>query len=192
MMTIPKFLKPTERADVADEIESEIARLVPRRSEMERALAADGKKLRHLTGEDHGPWTLPDEAPRRAMTPEEDRVYNEATAMNAGQLSAEAMEGEFQKTAKDIERLGVELIDVAKKCEGAMTYLQKTIEHLNDTADYYRKEAKRIHGEIEAYASLAEDVRRQSELMRQRLVAGEPMPKPEIEQEKPDASSDNR
>lgn len=26
--------------------------------EMERALAADGEKLRQLTGEDHGPWVL--------------------------------------------------------------------------------------------------------------------------------------
>lgn len=26
--------------------------------EMQRALEADGEKLRHLTGEDHGPWML--------------------------------------------------------------------------------------------------------------------------------------
>jgi hypothetical protein len=28
------------------------------KSEMERALEADGEKLRQLTGEDHGPWTV--------------------------------------------------------------------------------------------------------------------------------------
>lgn len=28
--------------------------------EMQRALHADGKKLRQLTGEDHGPWDLPE------------------------------------------------------------------------------------------------------------------------------------
>jgi hypothetical protein len=117
------------------------------------------------------------EAEVRRLVPS--RSVLDETARSAGQLSAQAMENEFERTAKDIEHLGVELIDVAKKCEGTMAYLQKTIEHLNDTADYYRKEAKRIHGEIEAYAALAEDVRRQSELMRQRLVAGEPTPKPE-------------
>jgi len=29
-----------------------------RKSEMERALEADGEKLRQMTGEDHGPWRI--------------------------------------------------------------------------------------------------------------------------------------
>lgn len=29
-------------------------------AEMEKALWADGEKLRQLSGEDHGPWTLPE------------------------------------------------------------------------------------------------------------------------------------
>jgi hypothetical protein len=152
MMTIPKFLK--QGSDSGAEIETEIARLVPR----------------------HRPEKLPE-------------PVNYAPAVEprtAGQLSAQAMENEFQRTAKDIENLGVELIDLAKKCEGAMAYLQKTIQHLNDTADYYRVEAKRIYGEIEAYAGLAEDVRRQSELMRQRLAKGEPSRTVEAEVEKGD------
>jgi hypothetical protein len=101
----------------------------------------------------------------------------------AGQLSATAMGNEFERAAKDIEALGEELIDLAKKCESAMIYIQKSIEHIGDTADHYRKEATRIRGQIEDYAALAEDVRRTSELMRQRVMSGEPLPKePEVKE----------
>lgn len=37
--------------------------------EMQRALEADGEKLRQLTGEDHGPWFIDDEYPGQAPCP---------------------------------------------------------------------------------------------------------------------------
>lgn len=37
--------------------------------EMQRGLGLDGEKLRQMTGEDHGPWSIEDEYPGQAPCP---------------------------------------------------------------------------------------------------------------------------
>jgi hypothetical protein len=93
---------------------------------------------------------------------------------NVGALSAEAMDTIFKQTTTNIEAMGGALMDLVKKCEQTMTLVADAFAHINETIDQYHAAAKKVHTQIDGYATLCEDTRRESELMRQRLVSGEP------------------
>lgn len=98
----------------------------------------------------------------------------EGEPRRAAQLSAEAMKQEFEKGAKDIELMGSDLLDIAKRCEKHMQYVQEVFEHVKETAAHFRDAAVKIGERIEKDGQLIESVRRKSALMRQHLQAGEP------------------
>lgn len=107
---------------------------------MERAIQAgvrSGSTNRSPTKADETGLAMPDYVEHRAGVTE------------IGKLSAEAVVREYEATAKEIESMGLELVERVKACE-AMTRDTLLVTHeLNEIAARYRKEAKRVFEHIE-------------------------------------------
>ena len=80
-------------------------------------------------------------APDMAMP---DYVEHSDGATEIGRLSAEAVVREYEAAAKDIEALGVELVEHVKQCEAMARDVLKVTDELKETANRYRDEAKRV------------------------------------------------
>ena len=80
-------------------------------------------------------------APDMAMP---DYVEHSDGATEIGRLSAEAVVREYEAAAKDIEALGVELVEHVKQCEAMARDALKVTDELKETANRYRDEAKRV------------------------------------------------
>ena len=87
-------------------------------------------------------------------------VQHRDGATEIGKLSAEAVVREYEAAAKDIESLGLELVEQVKLCEAMSRELLAVIEELKETAGRYREEAKRIFRHIESCSKMTADVRR--------------------------------
>jgi hypothetical protein len=90
---------------------------------------------------------------------------------DVGRLSSQALAAEYEKAAKEVEAVGVALVNSMQQCESDAVAAIKELEHVReltldtikscqDTATAYRDEAKRLFGRIQQSAMLAEDVRR--------------------------------
>ena len=69
-------------------------------------------------------------------------------ATEIGKLSAEAVISEYEAAAKEIEAMGLELIERVKQCEGMTRDALAVTAELNETARRYREEAKRVFLQI--------------------------------------------
>lgn len=76
---------------------------------------------------------------------------------------------DYEIAAKEIESMGAELIDAAKKCEAMTAEVHNAIAYMRDTAAAYREEAKRIFKRIEDCAMFTEDVRKTCETVKRRM-----------------------
>lgn len=103
-----------------------------------------------------------------------------------GALSAEAMVRDFEKTAKHIEAMSIEIAGagqicaeefsaIAQKYRGLDEYIQEVKKHVNETAESLRDEAKSVFVRIENTMLMTQEMRNLSEQMRHR-VAGDPPP----------------
>src|SRR5262249_21246027 len=70
-------------------------------------------------------------------------VEHQEGVPRAGVLSAEAVVRDYEAAAKEIESMGVELIDAAKKCEAMTTEVHNAIADMRNTAAAYREEGKK-------------------------------------------------
>ncbi|MDE2331485.1 MAG: hypothetical protein KGK16_11985 [Bradyrhizobium sp.] len=66
-----------------------------------------------------------------------------------GKLSAEAVVREYEATAKEIESMGIDLVERVKACEAMTRDTLQVTQELNEIAARYRKEAKRVFEHIE-------------------------------------------
>lgn len=89
-----------------------------------------------------------------------------------GALSAEAVVRDYEATAREIEAMGAELIDAAKKCEAMTAEVHNAIAYMRDTAKAYREEAKKIFKRIEDCALFTENVRKTCEEVKRKMVEG--------------------
>ncbi|WP_407153974.1 hypothetical protein [Bradyrhizobium sp. STM 3557] len=80
-------------------------------------------------------------------------------ATEIGRLSAEAVVAEYEAAAKEIEAMGVELIERVKQCEAMTRDALAVTEELNETARRYREEAKRVFLQIESCSRVTAEVR---------------------------------
>jgi len=92
-------------------------------------------------------------------------------ATEIGKLSAEAVVREYEAAAKDIEALGVELVENVKQCEAMSREALVVIEELKETAERYRKEARRVFLQIENYSLVMAEVRKTCAEMRDKIAA---------------------
>jgi hypothetical protein len=99
----------------------------------------------------------PPAAPALSMP---DYVEHREGATEIGKLSAEAVVREYESAAKEIETLGVELIQRVKQCEDMTRDALAVIDEMKQTAARYRTEAKRIFLEIEDCSQMTAEVRK--------------------------------
>src|SRR5664279_2992044 len=78
-----------------------------------------------------------------------DYVEHRDGVTEIGKLSAEVVVREYEAAAKDIETMGAELIDLAKRCEATTRDALVVTDDLKEIAGRYREEAKRVFLEIE-------------------------------------------
>ena len=101
-----------------------------------------------------------------------DYVEHQPGVSRAGALSAEAVVRDYETAASEIESMGAELIDAAKKCEAMTTEVHDAIAFMRDTAAAYREEAKKVFKRIEDGALFTQDVRKTCEEVKRRMVEG--------------------
>jgi hypothetical protein len=99
-------------------------------------------------------------------------VEPQAGVPPVGALSAEAVVRDYEAAAKEIESMGAELIDAAKKCEAMTAEVHNAIAYMRDTATAYREEAKKIFKRIEDCALFTENVRKTCEEVKRKMVEG--------------------
>ena len=83
-------------------------------------------------------------APSIHSEPLPDYVEHREGVSRVGALTAEAVVRDYEAAAKEIEAMGVELIDLAKRCEATTRDALAVTEDLKETAGRYRDEAKRV------------------------------------------------
>ena len=89
-----------------------------------------------------------------------DYVEHREGATEIGRLSAEAVVREYEATAKEIESMGLEVIERVKECEALSRNALAVIGELNEVAKRYREEAKRVFEHIEGCSQLVAEVRK--------------------------------
>ena len=137
--------------------------------DLEREIAEEFRKLpppeREPQPTDFAPLSV--RAPDLAMP---DYVEHRDGATEIGKLSAEAVVREYEAAAKDIEALGVDLVQHVKKCEDMTRDALLVIEELKETAAQYREEAKRVFHQIENCSLLTAEVRKTCAEMKERIA----------------------
>jgi hypothetical protein len=102
-----------------------------------------------------------------ATMPEYVEHHDDATEI--GKLSAEAVVGEYEAAAKEIEAMGADLLDRVRQCEKVTAGALSVTDELKEVAARYRLEAKRIFDQIEACSSAVADVRKTCIELRDKL-----------------------
>ena len=127
--------------------------------DLEREIAEEFRKLpppeREPQPTDFAPPSV--RAPDLAMP---DYVEHRDGVPEIGKLSAEAVVREYEAAAKDIEALGVELVEHVKQCEAMARDALKVTDELKETANRYRDEAKRVFLQIESCSKMTSEVRK--------------------------------
>jgi hypothetical protein len=146
--------------------------MVFRQDISERAPSLSPEKLEqeigHLIPRGHTP-----NARQARMAPMPDYVEHREGVSQVGSLSAEAVVREYEAAAKEMEAMGAELLEAARKCEAMTAEVHKTMAFVKDTATAYREDAKKMFTRIEECALLSEQVRKTCEEMRNK-IAGVP------------------
>jgi hypothetical protein len=99
-----------------------------------------------------------------------DHVEHLQSVTRAGALSAEAVVRDYEIAAREVESMGAELIEAAKKCEAMTAEVHNAIADMRDTAAAYREQGKKIFKRIQASALFTQDVRKSCEEVKRRMV----------------------
>jgi hypothetical protein len=139
----------------ADDIEGEIGNIIhnTRRGPVIRAVTNGGDR------------PLPN-------GPMPDYVEHKAGVNQVGKLSAEAVIREYDAAVKEIEALGAELADAAKKCEAMVAGVHSMVNEIRELAANYREEGKRYFLQIEDCSLMTSEVRTVCETLKKRIAAG--------------------
>jgi hypothetical protein len=100
-----------------------------------------------------------------------DYVEHRDGATEIGKLSAEAVVREYEAAAKEIEAMGVELIELVKQCEAATRDALAVTAELKETAGRYREEAKRVFLQIENCSLVTAEVRKTCTELKEKIAA---------------------
>jgi hypothetical protein len=86
-----------------------------------------------------------------------------------GQLSATAIAADWEAAARQIETMGKDLMGVVEKCENQTKTILDVIKFVDETATYYREQAKQAFEQIENASILTENVRKACVEMREKI-----------------------
>jgi hypothetical protein len=127
-------------------------------------------------------------APALAMP---DYVEHRVGATEIGKLSAEAVVREYESAAKEIESMGVELIERVRQCENMTHDALSVIDEMKQTAARYRTEAKRIFLEIEDCSLVTAEVRKICNELVEKIASPATAQKPKKAKSAPPSSNDS-
>jgi hypothetical protein len=88
----------------------------------------------------------------------------------AGKLSAEAVVREYDAAVKEIEALGAELTEAAKKCEETVAGVHSMVNEIKELAASYREEGKRYFLQIEECSLMTSEVRTVCEALKKKIA----------------------
>ena len=142
----------------ADEIEGEIGNIIHNRRPTSHASGPTGRAVLN----DH---PLP-------KGPMPDYVEHKQGVNQVGKLSAEAVVREYDAAVKEIEALGVELSEAAKKCEAMVAGVHSMVGEIKELAANYREEGKRYFLQIEDCSLMTSEVRSVCEALKKKIAAG--------------------
>ena len=91
-------------------------------------------------------------------------------ATEIGKLSAEAVVRDYESAAKEIEAMGAELQDAARKCEAMTSRVHQMVAEVRDLAADYREEGKRIFLQIEEVTAMTEEVRKTCSALKEKIA----------------------
>jgi hypothetical protein len=83
---------------------------------------------------------------------------------------------EYEAAAKEIEAMGVELIERVKQCEAMTRDALAVTGELNETARRYREEAKRVFVEIENCSRVTAEVRQTCTDLKEKIAVKPELP----------------
>src|SRR4051812_16545362 len=101
-----------------------------------------------------------------------DYVEHKQGVNQVGKLSAEAVVREYDAAVKEIEALGAELSEAAKKCEAMVAGVHAMVNEIKELAANYREEGKRYFLQIEDCSLMTSEVRTVCETLKKRIAAG--------------------
>ena len=110
--------------------------------------------------------------PQVADGPMPDYVEHKQGVNQVGKLSAEAVVREYDAAVKEIEALGAELTDAAKKCEAMVAGVHAMVAEIRELASSYREEGKRYFLQIEDCSLMTSEVRSVCEILKKKIAAG--------------------
>ena len=79
---------------------------------------------------------------------------------------------DYDAAVKEIEALGVELAEAAKKCEAMVAGVHAMVNEIKELAANYREEGKRYFLQIEDCSLMTSEVRTVCETLKKRIAAG--------------------
>jgi hypothetical protein len=88
----------------------------------------------------------------------------------AGKLSAEAVVREYDAAVKEIEALGAELTEAARKCEETVAGVHSMVNEIKELAASYRDEGKRYFLQIEECSLMTSEVRTVCEALKNKIA----------------------
>jgi hypothetical protein len=145
----------------ADDIEGEIGNLI-HSARRGTAIHAATNGSAAMNGSDH---PLPN-------GPMPDYVEHKEGVNQVGKLSAEAVVREYEAAVKEIEALGAELCEAAKKCEAMVAGVHTMVSEIKELAANYREEGKRYFLQIEDCSLMTSEVRTVCETLKKKIAAG--------------------
>ncbi|MEH2543235.1 MULTISPECIES: hypothetical protein [unclassified Bradyrhizobium] len=101
-----------------------------------------------------------------------DYVEHKEGVNQVGRLSAEAVVREYDAAVKEIEALGAELTEAAKKCEATVAGVHTTVSEIKALAASYREEGKRYFLQIEECSLTTSEVRAVCEALKKKISNG--------------------
>jgi hypothetical protein len=104
--------------------------------------------------------------------PMPDYVEHKEGVNQVGKLSAEAVVREYDAAVKEIEALGAELAEAAKKCEAMVAGVHAMVTEIRELAANYREEGKRYFLQIEDCSLMTSEVRSVCEMLKKKIAAG--------------------
>ena len=103
--------------------------------------------------------------------PMPDYVEHKEGVNQVGKLSAEVVVREYDAAVKEIEALGAELIEAAKRCEAVVAGVHSMVNEIKELATNYREEGKRYFLQIEECSLMTSEVRIVCETLRKKIAA---------------------
>ena len=103
--------------------------------------------------------------------PMPDYVEHKEGVNQVGRLSAEAVVREYDAAVKEIEALGAELTEAAKKCEAMVAGVHSVVNGIKELAANYREEGKRYFLQIEECSLMTSEVRTVCEGLKKKIAA---------------------